>query len=200
MRSTAVILLLGGLLHAQDLPKRDPNQPLEFEPNLQLYDVKPDPKAPGNGKVEPWATPDVPADVEKSKSAAERARRKAERWQKLQKSGVLSKVEAEQAIGAANRASVRYQQARIAQLTAELEALKQRASRGEASADLVQSAESALETAKRLAEEAEGTAKQTEVEFAQNNLEREHKMAAAGIGSKRQVERAAAKLEQLKPK
>jgi hypothetical protein len=124
MRFAAAILVLGGALHAQELPNRDANQPLEFEPNLQLYDVKPDPKAPGNSGVEPWATPDVPADVEKAKSAAERAQRKADRWQKLQKSGVVSKVEMEQAIGAANRATVRYQQARIARLTADLEALR----------------------------------------------------------------------------
>jgi multidrug resistance efflux pump len=64
----------------------------------------------------------------------------------------------------------------------------------------VQSAESALQTAKQLAEEAEGTAKRTELEFAQNNLERQRKLAAAGLGSKREIERAAAKLEQIKAK
>jgi hypothetical protein len=112
-----------------------------------------------------------PPTSRRRKARAERAQRKADRWQKLQKTGVLSKVEVEQAIGAANRASVRYQQARIAQLTADLEALRQRATRGEASADLVQSAESALQTAKQLAEDAEATARRTELEFAQNNLE-----------------------------
>jgi len=190
----ATILVLGAVLHAQDLPKRDKNQPLEFEPDLLLYDVKPDPNAP---KAETWA---VPADVEKAKSSAEGAQRKADRWQKLQKAGVVSKVEMEKAIGAANRATVRYQQARIAQLSANLEALKARVSRGEASADLLQSAESALQTAKQLADEAEATARKTELEFAQNNLERQRKLAAAGLGSKRQVENAAAKLDQLKPK
>jgi multidrug resistance efflux pump len=200
MRLGVAILVLGGVLHAQELPKRDPNLPLEFEPDLQLYDVKPDPKAPGASGVEPWATPEVPADAEKAKAAAERAKRKADRWQKLQRAGVVSKVEMEQAIGAANRASVRYQQAHLAKLTTELEALRQRASRGEASADLVQSAEAAFQTAKQLADEAEGLARRTELEFAQNNLERQRKLAAAGLGSKRQVERAAAKLEQMKPK
>ena len=194
MKRGAVILLLVSVLEAQDLPQRDPNRPLEFEPDLQLYNVKPEPNAPG---AEAWA---IPADVAKAKASAERAQRKADRWQKLQKTGVLSKVEVEQAIGAANRASVRYQQARIAQLTADLEALRERATRGEASADLVQSAESALQTAKQLAEDAEATARRTELEFAQNNLERQRKLAAAGLGTKRQVEQAASKLEQIKPK
>jgi multidrug resistance efflux pump len=194
MKRAAVILLLASVLEAQDLPQRDPNRPLEFEPDLQLYNVKPEPNAPG---AEASA---MPADVAKAKASAERAQRKADRWQKLQKTGVLSKVEAEQAIGAANRASVRYQQARIAQLAADLEALRQRATRGEASADLVQSAESALQTAKQLTEDAEATARKTELEFAQNNLERQRKLAAAGLGTKRQVEQAATKLEQMKPK
>jgi len=194
MKRGAVILLLASVLEAQELPQRDPNRPLEFEPDLQLYNVKPEPNAPGADALA------VPADVAKAKASAERAQRKADRWQKLQKTGVLSKVEVEQAIGAANRASVRYQQARIAQLTADLEALRERATRGEASADLVQSAESALQTAKQLAEDAEATARRTELEFAQNNLERQRKLAAAGLGTKRQVEQAASKLEQIKPK
>jgi multidrug resistance efflux pump len=194
MKWAVAILVLGGVIHAQDLPTRDANQPMEFEPDLQLYNVKPEPNAPG---AEAWA---IPADIGKAKATAERARQKAERWQKLQKNGVISKVEMEQAIGAANRASVRYQQARIAQLTADVENLKKRAARGEASPDLVQSAESALQTAKQLAEAAEAIARRTEVEFAQNNVERQRQLAAVGLGSKRQIQRAQTKLEQLKPK
>ena len=194
MKWVSAILVLGGVIQAQELPQRDPNQPLEFEPDLQLYNVKPEPNSPA---VEEWA---IPADVGKAKATADRARRKAERWQQLQKTGVVSKVEMEQAIGAANRAAVRYQQARTVQLTTELEALKKRASRGEASADLVQSAEAALQTARQLADEAEATARRTELEFAQNNLERQRKLASAGLVSKRQVERAETKLEQIKPK
>ncbi len=191
----AIALLGGGAAFAQELPQRDPNKPLDFEPNLQLTDVEPDPNAPAG--VEKWATP---AEVEKMRATAERAKRKADRWQKLQKNGVVSKVEVEKAIGAANRAAVRYQQARIAHLTAEVESLRERAAKGQASADLVQSAENALQTTQQLAAEAEATARRTEVEFAQNDLERQRKLAAAGLGSKRSIERAANKVEQLKPK
>lgn len=194
MKWASVILVLGGVIHAQELPTRDANGPLEFEPDLQLYNVKPEPNAPG---TEAWA---IPADVAKAGASAERAKLKAARWEALQKKGIVSKVELEQAVSAANRASVRYQQARVAQLSAALNALKERASRGEASADLVQSAETALQTAKQLAEAAEATARKIEVEFAQNNIERQRKLAAVGLGSKRQIQRAETKLEQLKPK
>jgi multidrug resistance efflux pump len=202
MKSGACILLLvtaaaSSLATAQELPKRNPGDPLEFEPDLQLYDIKPDPNAP---KTEAWAIPSDPVAIEKAKTTAERAKRKADRWQKLQKAGIVSKVEMEQAIGAANRATVRYQQARVAQLAADVERLKERAKKGEASSDLVQSAESALQTAKQLAEESESLAKRTELEFAQNNLERQRKLAAAGLGSRRDVEKAAAKVETVKAK
>src|SRR5215213_2919929 len=120
MRFAASSFLLCALLSqalAQELPKRDPNRPLDFEPELQLYDIKPDPNV---SRAESWAVPDSPVALEKAKTSAERAQRKADRWQKLQKAGIISKVEMEQAVGAANRATVRFQQARVAQITSEL--------------------------------------------------------------------------------
>lgn len=175
----------------EELPKRG-NDPLEFEPSLKLYDVKPE---PGTGAVVPWEA--IPADAAKAEAEAERARRKAERWQQLQRKGVVSKIEVERALSQANRATLRFQLAHVARLRAQVEGLKQRAARGETSADMVVSAAAALATAERLAADAEALARKTDLEFARNNVERQEQLLRAGLGSKAQLARARSQLEQL---
>src|SRR5688572_7493231 len=84
-------------VYAEDeLPKRSPDENLEFEPELLLMDVKPD---------DSFKLP----DVDKARTDMERAKGRAQKWQELQKRGVLSKVEAERAVIQANRAALRYQ-------------------------------------------------------------------------------------------
>ena len=66
MKAAALLLGLGLIAAAQDdLPKQTEQGPLEFEPELQLYDVKPEP----GGPTEPWA---IPADVNKARTDADR--------------------------------------------------------------------------------------------------------------------------------
>jgi len=175
----------------EPLPQRDDRDPLDFEPQLQLYDVKPEP----GGATEAWA---IPVDVEKAKTAADRAQRKAQRWQQLQKSGVLSKVEAERAVLQANRAVHKFQQARVSELRKQVEALRTRVAQGGGGADLLETAEATLKSSESLAAEAEAALRRIDLEFAQNQLERQRKLAAAGLTSKSQVKQAQTALEQIK--
>jgi len=164
---------------------------MEFEPELQLYDIKPEP----GGPTEAWA---IPADVNKAKADADRAQRKAQRWQQLQKAGVLSKVEAERAELQANRAVYRFQLARVNETRKQVESIRARVAKGEASNDLLFSAEAALKNSEALAAEADGLLRRTDLEFAQNQLERQRRLAAAGLTPKSQVIKAQATLEQIK--
>lgn len=179
---TALLLTLATVAFAQDeLPQRDGREPLDFEPNLRLYDVKPE----AGGKTVPWETP--PPDLEKARVDAERAQRTAERWKQLQRKGVLSKVEAERAGLKAVRATLRYQQAHVAAQRTRLTALKERVAKNEASPDLLTTAQNDLARSEQLLAEAEALAQRTDAEFAQHQSERQRQLAAAGLapGSKR---------------
>lgn len=176
-----------------DLPKRDdPSAPLDFEPTLRLYDVKPEP----GGKTPQWETP-LP-DAEKARTDAERAQRKADRWQQLQKRGVLSKAEAEQAAVQASRALLRAQQAQVAALRTRLTAMTERAARGEASPDLLATAQTDLATAIQRLAESENLARRNDLEFAEHQFDRQRKLNAAGIGSKSLLRKAQTELDRAK--
>ena len=166
-----------------DLPKRSPDDNLEFEPELLLMDVKPD---------DSFKLP----NVEKAQADMERARGRAQRWQELQKRGVLSKVEAERAIIQANRAALRYQQVRIATAKAQLDGLKARLAKGEAVQEMIISAEASLKTNEQLAADATALVQRTDAEFAKANLDRQRQLSAMGIGSKAALKKAEAKVEE----
>lgn len=172
---------------AQELPKRTPGEAMDFEPSLRLYEVPEDQVA----QTEKWG---IPADVQKAQTAAEQARAKAQRWQTLQKRGVLSKVEAEKATIQANRAVLRFQQARVASLTQQLASLKQRGG----SPDMIASAEAALASSERLRVEAEQTAWLIDLEFAETNLQRMRALAKSGLTPRSQVKQAEALVAQLR--
>jgi len=174
-----------------ELPKGKVQGRMEFEPELQLYDVKPEP----GGPTERWA---IPADVNKAKTAADRAQRKAQRWQQLQKSGVLSKVEAEGAVLQASRAVCLFQQARVNDLRKQIEGLRARVAGGGGGADLLSTAEATLRTSEALAADAEASLHRTDLQFAQNEVERQQRLAAAGLTSKTQVKKAETALEEAK--
>jgi multidrug resistance efflux pump len=191
MKAFGWLLLCGAtLLAEEELPQRDGREPLEFEPSLQLYEVQPE----TTGPTVPWETP---IEEEKARQSAEAAQRKAKRWQQLQKSGVVSKVEAECAAVQANRATLRYQQGRVATLRAQIQRLQQRAAKGEPTAEMIISAQSALRTAMQLTAEAGAIVKRTDLEFAKGNLERQRRLLAIGLGSKNQVKKAEESVRQL---
>lgn len=188
---TWAMLLLITASGQDALPQRDDRDPMEFEPQLQLYDVKPD----KGGPTEAWA---IPADVNKAKTDADRAQKKAQRWQQLQKAGVLSKVEAERAVLQANRAVHKFQQARVNELRKQVEALKARVAQGGGGEELLVTAEATLKNSEALAGEAEESFRRIDLQFAENQLDRQRRLAAAGLTPKSQVIKAQVNLEQVK--
>lgn len=195
-RSLCFLTWAIGLLTAasgqEALPQRDERDPLEFEPQLLLYDVKPE---KGGGPTEAWA---IPSDVNKAKTDADRAQKKAQRWQQLQKAGVLSKVEAERAVLQANRAVHKFQQARVNELRKQVEALRARVAQGGGGEELLVTAEATLKNSESLASEAEASFRRIDLQFAENQVDRQRRLAAAGLTPKSQVQKAQANLEQVK--
>ncbi len=135
-------------------------------------------------------------DVDRAKTAYERARSKEQRWQKLCKAGVLSQVEVERVTLQVARSRVSLERARIAQQDAALTELRER--KGGAVADSIGAAESALETARAMLAEAETSLQRTELLFAETNVDRQRRLLKMGAGSKSMLQRAEAVLAKLK--
>lgn len=181
------------------LPARAANEKPDVEPKLFLNDIGDaltaaedmDLTTMANG-----AADDV--NVERAKSDYERAQRKLPRWQKLGKAGVLSQVEVEAAVLQLARARAKYEQARVAQQQREVEVLRARVVAGQVTKDALDAAESALQTAQAMAAEAAAGLQRTQLLQAEANASRQRRLYTVGAGTKRQMERAQARLQELK--
>ena len=182
-RALIALVIAGSLRADEALPRRDPDEALNFEPNLRLYDVPEDP-APARAP-----------DLARAERNAERARQKEERWKTLQRSGVVSQAEAERASRQAAEAISKLATARVTYWEQQVEVLRGKLGKGGGARDLLVTAEQSLANAQRLAADARAVFQRRSLEIAKANLERQQRLLALGIGSKAEVERAAAALE-----
>ena len=141
--------------------------------------------------------PDAALSAEQAKADFERAQRKEQRWEKLFKSGVVAKVEAEACVLATALARARWEKARVADQQHVLDELRQRGAGGQLNAETVKSAESALQTAQAISVEADAALRRTELLLAETNVDRQRRLFVLGAGSKTQLKRAEEKLSQL---
>lgn len=194
----AVLALAVSALSAEnDLPKHQAGEVAESSAALfpkDIGDVLPGKELP----VFELLAPEPEVDVEKARTTFERAQKKEQRWQKLAKSGVLSRAEAETSVLATARARARYERARVNAQQRALEEMKSRVAGGQLSVDVVTSAESALKTAETMAADAEANLRRTELLLAETNVERQRRLLTLGAGSKTQLKRAESALLQLK--
>ena len=182
-----IALVLAGALHADEaLPRRDPGEALNFEPNLRLYEVPED------------SGPARPPDLGRAERNAERARQKEQRWKTLQRSGVVSQAEAERASRQAAEAVSKLAMARVTYWEEQVELLRAKVGKGGGARDLLVTAEQSLTNAQRLAADARTVFHRRSLEIAEANLERQQRLVALGIGSKAEVQRAAAAVEKWK--
>lgn len=202
MRGTCVLALLVASLRLlaadNDLPKQSGAPQTGRESELFKNDGR-DPLFP-NTKLtdsEFLLRTDVPS-VGRAQTEYEQAQRKEVRWQKLVKSGVLAQVEVERATLQTARARVRFERARVAQQESELNDLRTRSAAGSAPADAVAAAESALTTARTMADEADTSLRRTELLLAEANVDRQRRLLKMGAGSRSQLQRAESALAQLR--
>jgi len=194
-RAPALLSTLVALLSAahsyseEELPKRTPGERFDFEPDLML-DI---------GATAPLPDRPSPADqVAKLLGELERATRSAAAGERLFRSGVIAKVDAEQRALKVIRLKWNLADARLLVAQAEAEQLRANGGANRPSSEEVAHAEAALEAARAAAEKAAQEWRQAELAAAELDLDRQRKLVAAGIGSKARVQRASERVARLK--
>lgn len=187
------VFLAASLFAEEELPQ-EPNEPLDIEPPLLIQEVP----SRGPQSSTPEIAPDF--DPERIQIALDKAKKSAAAGERLFKSGVIAKVEAE------NRAMkvIRLEtELADAQLEIARQAVASRQSRfeaGELSQSEMEATKAALTTAAKAAELAEAKRDRAELDAALLNLNRQKKLLALGSGRKSEVSRAEEKVTALQQK
>ena len=186
----AIVSLSLSSLLAQEVPKSD-DESFDIEPPLL---------------VKPWeqqSAPDdsgedaVPLEAAKLAQRLEGAKKSAAATQRLVKSGVLSKVEAEQRALRVVRLESELAKAQMISAQEQLASLKTRFLAGQTSQPEVDAATAALTHATAAAQTAEGKYHKAQLDAAELNLRRQRQLLKLGSGHKSDVARAEEKLAQL---
>lgn len=189
------LLLAATLLAEEDLPK-DPSEPLDIEPPLLIQE------APNRNIVytTPPAAEQTQPDPERIALALEKARKSAASGERLYRSGVIAKVEAENRALKVIRLEAELAEAKLG-LARENAALQQvRLDAGEITQAEAEIAKSLLAAATKEAESAAEKKDRAELDAALLNLNRQKKLLAMGSGRKSEVSRAQEKVTALQQK
>src|SRR5438105_13447705 len=187
----AIVSLSLSSLLAQEVPKSD-GESFDIEPPLL---VKP---------WEPQSAPDdsgedaVPLDAAKLAQRLEGARKSVAATARLVKSGVLSKVEAEQRALRVVTLESELAKAQMISAQQQLTSLKARFLAGKVSQPDVDAATTALTQATAAAQTAETKYHKARLDAAELNLRRQRQLLKLGSGHKSDVARAEEKLAQLR--
>ncbi len=182
-------------LRAQDLPKKSATPEFDFEPRLMLNDL-PDLPLPGADPRAPQ-TANSSLDVIKLEAELEKAKKNATWRERLYKSGVLSKVEAEQSALKIVRLARDLENARLQALKREIEEKRPQAEKDESVKVRLAELETALATASTTASAASAKWDEAQRAAAEIRVQRERKLYALGAGSRSSVKRAESALQSL---
>jgi|SRR5947209_8111530 len=187
-----VFVCATSLLAQEDLPK-DPNEPMDIEPPLLIQE------APNRNVV--YTRPDAPqpvqGDPEQIAVALEKAKKNAASGERLYKSGVIAKVDAESRALKVIRLEADLAAAKFEAAKQALAVEETRLESGEITENQLEGARRAVAAASREAETAAAKKKQADLDAAQLNLRRQQKLLAMGSGRKAEVNRAQEKVAAL---
>ena len=195
------LALFGSVLFATALPAQEPDlpkepEPMEIEPPLLIQEtpnrniVRNAPAVPGQKDLDP----------ERITVALEKAKKNAASGERLYKSGIIAKVDAENRALKVIRLEADLAEAKLELAKQNLEVQQVRREGAEISADELETARSLLTGATREAESAAARKNQAELDAAELNLRRQQKLLAMGSGRKAEVNRAQEKLSTLQQK
>ena len=199
-RLTPLLLLTVAAL-GQELPKRSGAPGSETTPKLMLNDlpdlVPADLLLPKGGHLGGETERQPSLDVAKISSELDRAKKNASQRERLYRMGVVSKVDAEQAALAVVRLTKDLAVARAGACALEIEELQRHTAAREKNAEALAAARQ--EWAALTAAATDATEKWIHAQRAAAELrvQRERKLLAAGVGSRTQVKRAEAALQNL---
>jgi hypothetical protein len=184
------VFLAASLLAEEELPQ-EPNEPLDIEPPLLIQEIP----SRGPQSSTPEIAPDL--DPERIQIALEKAKKSATSGERLFKSGVIAKVEAENRAMKVIRLETELAEARLELAKEAVAAQQSRFDSGEISQGEVEAAEAALLAATNAAQSAEAKRDRAELDAALLNLSRQKKLLALGSGRKSEVSRAEEKVAAL---
>lgn len=190
-------LLFAATLLAEepDLPA-GPAEPLDIEPPILIQE------SPNRNIV--YTTPTSPeqkaVDPERLTLALEKAKKNAASGERLYKSGIIAKVDAENRVLKAIRLEAELAEAKLALAKQNVELQQVRLDAGEISTQELESAKSLLTAAVKEAESATAKKERAEIDAAELNLRRQQKLLAMGSGRRSEVNRAQEKLSTLQQK
>ena len=187
--------LLGGflavsLLAEEELPQ-DPSEPLDIEPPLLIQEI------PSRSPVQ--STPGIAADLdpERVQIALEKAKKSAAAGERLFRSGVIAKVDAENRFLKVVRLEAELANARLEVAKQNVAAQQLRFDAAEISQSEWEIAQAALVAATNEAASAATRREKAELDAARLNLSRQKKLLALGSGRKSEVSRAEEKVAAL---
>lgn len=197
MRCLALLvsLLLAARLPAEEELPKDP-EPMDVEPPLLIQEmpnrniVRNAPAAPGQKDLDP----------ERIALALEKAKKNAASGERLYKSGIIAKVDAENRALKVIRLEADLAGARLELAKQNVQVQQVRLDAGEISAEEMETAKSLLAGATSEAEAAAARKNQAELDAAELNLRRQQKLLAMGSGRKSEVSRAQEKVSALQQK
>lgn len=176
-------------IFAQESPS--PRESFDVEPPLLVQPGEPDPDQPAMGLQEP------PVSVEGLKKQLERARESAASAERLVKTGVLAKVEAERRALRAVRLEAELTNAQLTVAKEQVAAQKKRLEAGEIGKGDFDASVVALAGASAAAQTGDAKYRQAQLDAAALNLRRQKQLLAAGSARKSDVARAEDKLAAL---
>jgi hypothetical protein len=188
----AFSVFLTASLIAEDLPK-DPVESFDIEPPLLIQEVpgrNPIPSASG-------LSPETERDPEQMQIALEKARKSAAAGERLYKSGVIAKVDAENRSLKVIRLETELAETRLEIATEAVASQQSRFDAGEISQSELEVAKAAMVAATDAAQSAVARRDRAELDAALLNLNRQKKLLALGSGRKSEVSRAQEKVATL---
>ncbi|MEY2494625.1 MAG: hypothetical protein QOJ45_1117 [Verrucomicrobiota bacterium] len=195
MRSIALAftLLFAASALAQDELPKDPSEPLDIEPPLLIQETP-------NRNIR-QTTPDVAdqkeLDPERITVALEKAKKSAASGERLYKSGIIAKVEAENRALKVIRLEADLAQANLELAQQNVAAQQTHFDAGEITQAELEAAKSGFLAATNEAQSAADRRDRAELDAAFLNLQRQKKLLAMGSGRKSEVNRAEEKVSAL---
>jgi hypothetical protein len=191
------VLAFAATLPAQEQLPTDPSEPMDIEPPLLIQET-PNQNivytAPGVPDQKPLPDPDqIAATLEKAKKSAASGER-------LYKSGIIAKVDAENRALKVIRVEADLAEAKLELAKQNVVAQQARLQAGEISQSEFEAAQLLAGAAMKEAESAMAKKEKSELDAAMLNLQRQKKLLAMGSGRKSEVSRAQEKVSALQQK
>jgi multidrug resistance efflux pump len=192
-----LVLAFAATLWAQEELPTDPNEPMDIEPPL-LIQESPNRNivytTPGGADQKP------PADPDQIAAALEKAKKSAASGERLYKSGIIAKVEAENRALKVIRLEADLAEAKLELAKQNVAVQESRLEAGEVSEADMETARALVAAAEKESESAVAKKAKAELDAATLNLQRQQKLLAMGSGRKSEVNRAQEKLSALQQK